>query len=183
MKRSIATMSALGLLLTLTLGEERALAGKVIITDDVKGDVADDAHEPSIELPASRQTKTGMVGGTVDKTAFREVQEIYVAHTNTKDCGEIRILAQRLTKYFDNRKLVPKSARDSVLHPAKKENPMIADLAKDRQMRIYHVKEDCFQGTPAGSIAKDQTVGGVQAERSAADTRNTAVRPPPRTKP
>jgi len=81
----------------------------------------------------------------ISQVDFDAVQQIYVALRTTVDCREIKHLVDRLTAYYTNTNLVPENARYSVLYPTKKEVPTIADLARDRVIRIQGAKRDCFR--------------------------------------
>ena len=80
----------------------------------------------------------------VSQADYNAVQQIYGAHKLTDDCSEIKRIAKRLTRYYSNNNLVPEDARYSVLYPSKKKVPTIADLARDRYIRVRRVKRTCF---------------------------------------
>jgi len=75
---------------------------------------------------------------------YNTVQKIYVAHKETTDCNTIRRIAERLTAYVSNLNLVPEDKTYTVRYPTTKPQPTIADLAKDRELRIREEKAACF---------------------------------------
>jgi beta-lactam-binding protein with PASTA domain len=82
----------------------------------------------------------------VGEADYDAVQEIYVTLRPMVDCREVRRLMGRLTAYYSNNNLVPEDKSYTVIYPAKKSSPTIADLARDRVTRIQGAKKNCFVG-------------------------------------
>lgn len=80
----------------------------------------------------------------ISESDYEEVQKIYQQIKGETDCDKTRRLAERLTSYYSNTNLVPEDKRVTLRYPSGGQEPTIANLARDRYLRIRSAKNNCF---------------------------------------
>jgi hypothetical protein len=79
---------------------------------------------------------------------YDEVQNIYLTaprkqFISSSDCARINAVITKLGRYQNNSALVPSKWVYTIMYPAKKANPTIADLARDRMARLTQLRSSC----------------------------------------
>ncbi len=93
------------------------------------------------EIDAKRKDRAGAAKA---QQQYDDVQNLYAAHKSTEDCARIRRIVAGIERYYSERYLVPERHGNTVRYPRRIEQPTIADLARDRSIRIRRVKAQCF---------------------------------------
>ncbi len=83
-------------------------------------------------------------GTDEDPALFKEVQQVFRRHKRA-DCDGVREVFLGLTAYWDESGLVPIRYRENVFDPRDPSSPAIADLARDRHLRLKKLRPECFQ--------------------------------------
>jgi len=96
-----------------------------------------------------KQVKIPVIPGAVaddgvDRQAYNRIQDLYLKAKSSGDCRRIRNLISEINTFSDNLSLIPPAAGHSVKHPSRPEEPTIADLSRDRIIRIRNEKRRCF---------------------------------------